>query len=115
MMRESGCVQGFGCRPAKAVRHPPAAGVRKPPRHEVAGCWALAGSERYGGFDMSAELVWGPQADKPSASTAVGRLMERIGSRGGNSDRRTLPQLSRLGMNVAQEWGFNLSGICDFK
>jgi hypothetical protein len=29
--------------------------------------------------------------------------------------RRTLPQLSRFGMNVAQEWGFHLSGICDFK
>jgi hypothetical protein len=51
--------------------------------------------------------------------------MDRIGSRGGNPDRRTLPQLLRFGMNVAQdlrfgmnvaqEWGFHLSGLCDFK
>jgi hypothetical protein len=36
-------------------------------------------------------------------------------SGGRNPDRRTLPQLSRFGMNVAKEWGFNLSGFCDFK
>jgi hypothetical protein len=30
------CCAGFGCRPAKAVRHSPAAGVRKPPRNEPA-------------------------------------------------------------------------------
>jgi hypothetical protein len=46
---------------------------------------------------------------------AVGRLMDRIGSEGGNSDRRTLPQLWRFGMDIAQEWGFNVSRICDFK
>jgi hypothetical protein len=67
------------------------------------------------GFDISAELVCGRQADRASASMAVGRLMDRIVSRGGNPDRRTLPQLWRFGMDVAQEWGFNVSGICDFK
>jgi hypothetical protein len=41
--------------------------------------------------------------------------MDRIGSRGGNPDRRTLPQLLRFGMNVAKEWGFHLSGLCGFK
>ena len=45
----------------------------------------------------------------------IGKLMDRIGSRGGNPDRRTLPQLLRFGMNVAKEWGFHLSGLCDFK
>jgi hypothetical protein len=79
------------------------------------GYWALPGSERYGDFDVSAELVCGREGDTPSASAAVGGLMDRIGSRGGNPDRRTLPQLSRFGMNVAQGWGFNLSGICDFR
>src|SRR5215470_1926485 len=34
---------------------------------------------------------------------AVGGLMDGIGSKGGNSHRRTPPQLPRLGMNVAQE------------
>jgi hypothetical protein len=35
-VNESGPVQGFGCRPARTVRDPPAAGVRKPPRNEPA-------------------------------------------------------------------------------
>ena len=86
------------------------AGVQKAPRHEVAECWAPACSKRYGD-----EVVCGREADTPSVLTAVGRLMDRIGSRGEDRDRRTLPQLSRFGMNVAQEWGFNLSGFCDFK
>jgi hypothetical protein len=64
---------------------------------------------------MSAELVCGREADTSSASTAVGGLKDRIGSRGGKQDRRTPLQLSRFGTNVAQEWGFNLSGVCDFK
>jgi hypothetical protein len=39
------------------------------------------------------------------------RLMDRIGTGGGNPDRRTVPQLLRFGMNVAKERGFHLSGI----
>jgi hypothetical protein len=35
-VHESGPVLGFGCRPARTVRDPPAAGVRKPPRNEPA-------------------------------------------------------------------------------
>jgi hypothetical protein len=75
----------------------------------------LAGSEGYGELDISAELVCGRETDRPSASTAVGGLMDGIGSRGGNPDCGTPLQLSRFGTNVAQEWGFNLSGVCDFK
>jgi hypothetical protein len=29
-------VKGFGCRPLMTARHPPAAGVRKPPGEETA-------------------------------------------------------------------------------
>jgi hypothetical protein len=99
----------------ETVRTLSAPAFQKAPRHEVAVCWAPAGNKRYGDFDISAEVVCGGEADTPSALTAVGRLMDRIRSRGGNRDRRTLPQLLRFGMNVAQEWGFNLSGFCDFK
>jgi hypothetical protein len=35
-VHESAPVQGFGCRPARAVRDAPAADVRKPPRNEPA-------------------------------------------------------------------------------
>jgi hypothetical protein len=28
---------------------------------------------------------------------------------------RTLPQLPRLGMKVAQEWSFNVRDMCNFK
>jgi hypothetical protein len=37
------------------------------------GSWALAGSEHYGDFDISAELVCGREADTPSASVGIGR------------------------------------------
>ena len=47
--------------------HAQLAGVRKAPRHEVAGCWALASSERYGDL-MSA----------PNSSAAAGRRAECI-------------------------------------
>src|SRR5258708_23386868 len=47
-----------------------AAGGRKAPRHEVAGSWVLAGSERYWDFDISPELVCGRDADPPDVSTA---------------------------------------------
>jgi hypothetical protein len=40
--------------------------------------------------------------------------MNGIWSRGGNPHRRTLPQLSRFGTNVAKE-GFNVRGVCNFK
>src|SRR5260370_35784974 len=70
----------FMCRFSAAglIAHPraEAAGGRKAPRHEVAGYWAVAGSERYGGLDISAELVCGREADTPSASMAVGRDRE---------------------------------------
>jgi hypothetical protein len=33
----------------------------------------------------------------------IGGLMDGIGWRGGNPDRRTPPQLPRFGMNVAKE------------
>jgi hypothetical protein len=49
------------------------------------GSWALAGSERYRDFDISAELVFGREADTPSAST----MDCPIGSKGGNPDRRS--------------------------
>jgi hypothetical protein len=49
-----------------------AAGGRKAPRHEVAVCWAVAGSERYGDSDVSGELVCGREVETPSASMAVG-------------------------------------------
>jgi hypothetical protein len=42
-------------------------------RQEVAGSWALAGSEPYGDFDISADLVCGREADTPSASVGIGR------------------------------------------
>jgi hypothetical protein len=47
-----------------------------------------------------------------------GGLMDGIGSRGGTSHRRTLPQLSRFGTDVAQELhkrGINVLGVCNFK
>src|SRR6516164_2813539 len=66
-------VQVFGRRYPRCQPRAPAAGVRKAPRHEVAGSWALAGSEPYGDFDMSADLVCGREADTPSASVGVGR------------------------------------------
>jgi hypothetical protein len=53
-----------------AHRHAEAAGGRKAPRHEVAGSWVLAGSERYWDFDISPELVCGRDADPPDVSTA---------------------------------------------
>jgi hypothetical protein len=37
------------------------------------GSWALAGSEPYGDFDISADLVCGREADTPSASVGIGR------------------------------------------
>ena len=52
-----------------AYPRPEAAGGRKAPRHEVAGCWALAGSERYIDFDARAELVCGREIDTPYAPT----------------------------------------------
>jgi hypothetical protein len=42
-----------------AYRRAEAAGGRKAPKHEVAVCWALIGSERYRDFDIGAELVFG--------------------------------------------------------
>jgi hypothetical protein len=42
----------------------------------------------------------------------VQRAMDGIGSRGGNPHRRTLPQLLRLGMIIAQ---FNVRGMGNFK
>ena len=56
-----------------AHRRAEVAGGRKAPRHEVAGSWALAGSEPYGDFDISADLVCGREADTPSASVGIGR------------------------------------------
>jgi hypothetical protein len=38
----------FGRRQRRDARQADLAGVQKAPRHEVAGSWALAGSERYG-------------------------------------------------------------------
>ncbi len=40
--------------------------------------------------------------------------VDGIGSGGGHPHSRTLPQLSRFGMNVAQE-GNNVLGMCNFK
>ena len=50
-MLASGCVQGFGCRPWTAVQPASAAGVRKPPRNEPAGCWAPTVPRALWGFD----------------------------------------------------------------
>ena len=53
-----------------AHRHAEAAGGRKAPRHEVAGSWVLAGSERYWDSDISPEPICGWNADPPDVSTA---------------------------------------------
>jgi hypothetical protein len=79
-VHQSARVQGFGCRPARAVRHPPAAGVRKPPRHEIAGCWALAGSELYGDLRLAPRLIAG-------GTSARGDVHGRPLRAGGEQDR----------------------------
>jgi len=64
---------GFRSPGLRDYPHAPAAGDRKAPRHGVAGSGALAGSEPYGDFDISADLVCGREADTPSASVGMGR------------------------------------------
>jgi hypothetical protein len=48
---------GFRSPGLRDYPHAPAAGDRKAPRHEVAGSWALAGSERYGDLMWARRLI----------------------------------------------------------
>jgi len=72
---------------------PPSMEGMRPARGDVDGCMQanrMEGGEHLGGH---AECI----------NDAVGGPMDGTGSNGGNAHRRTLPQLSRFGMKVAQE------------
>jgi hypothetical protein len=107
-----------------AVPRTQAAGVQKPPRHEVAGGLAPGRADRYGDLIFApvvklgamraqgdldgvcgrepGRVQWASRRARGVQQRAVGGLMDRIGSRSGKPHRRTLPQLLRFGMNIAQ-------------
>jgi hypothetical protein len=120
----SGSVQVFGRRHDEGYPRAAAAGVRKAPRHEVAGSMAPGSAasawgsyvvgDLDGGRGASARRCACAHAGEPGRvqwtsrraygihQRAVGGLMGGIGSRGGKPHGRMLPQLSRFGMNVAK-------------
>jgi hypothetical protein len=53
-VRESGCVQVFGCRHAETI--PTLTGVRKAPRHEIAGCGAPTVQRALWGFGVGVSV-----------------------------------------------------------
>jgi hypothetical protein len=52
----SGCVQVFGCRHAETIPTPGTAGVRKAPRHEIAGCGAPTVQRVLWGFGVGVSV-----------------------------------------------------------
>src|SRR3982074_3906692 len=82
------CVQVFGCRQSRDTPHAQRAGVQKAPRHEVAGSWALAGSECYGELMLAPISVMGgtPARRRLDVCTDA-RLGERRRHFGGCSER----------------------------
>jgi hypothetical protein len=59
----TGNVQVFGRRLSRDTPHAQRAGVQKAPRHEVAGSWAVACSERYGDLMLAPSLDGGRDAN----------------------------------------------------
>src|ERR1700738_295901 len=92
-----------------AYRRTEAAGSRKAPRHEVAGCWAVIGSERYGDLaaaDGASVSGCGGAAAILIIGVGIGALGEGAVWIGGSARRvvwRCLARARRMGSAAADE------------
>src|SRR5712671_3378154 len=78
----------FGRRQRRDAGQTELAGVQKAPRHEVAGSWALAGSECYGELMLAPiSMMGGTPARRHLDVCADARLGERSRHFGGCSER----------------------------
>jgi hypothetical protein len=108
-MRMSVRVQVFGRRQSRESPHARCAGVQKGPRHEVAECWAPAGSDRYGGLAVATRASasgCGGLAPILAIGKWVGALTEGAASTGGSARRvvcRCLVGARRTGPTVADD------------
>src|ERR1700730_2902885 len=123
--RDFRCCAGFWTPAITKDPRAQLAGVQKAPRHEVAGSWAPAVQRALWGFDGGAELEGKRDASTRRRATSAYRGTEDSGVASRRACEvqqrtaselidgycfqrrqpgRTLPQLPRFGMSVAQEY-----------